>query len=54
MFHDNKFVTVASVDCQVHQSVCKDKQIRGYPSIRVYKSNSHANDFELVFFNLFP
>merc|ERR1712196_186137 len=36
-YKDSKTVVVADVDCTVHQSLCSEHGVRGYPTIKYYQ-----------------
>jgi len=35
-FADHKMVVIADVDCTVHQGLCSEHGVRGYPTIKYY------------------
>jgi len=35
-FADHKLVVIADVDCTVHQGLCSEHGVRGYPTIKYY------------------
>lgn len=46
-------VLVGSVDCQLYQSLCQSQNVRAYPEIRLYSSNTKANHYMSVSLHLF-
>jgi len=44
-FKDSSTVVIADVDCTVHQSLCSEHGVRGYPTIKVYY-DGEAEDYK--------
>merc|ERR1711912_179513 len=44
-YKDSKTVVVADVDCTVHQSLCSEHGVRGYPTIKYYQGGE-AEDYK--------
>ncbi|XP_054159042.1 thioredoxin domain-containing protein 5-like [Oppia nitens] len=42
----NNAITIASVDCSQHESLCNKQQVEGYPTLFVYKDNQKITEYD--------
>lgn len=45
-FQDNNSVVIAKVDCTENSSTCKDSDVNGYPTLKIFRAGKELAEHE--------